>query len=170
MTSEKPTTLSRAHSITCDLGAAACVVVDGKILLVEEAAGKHASRWGAPKGYVNIDEYPMQAALRELKEECGIDGEIKGIIAVRETIRSGVPALFIAYLIHPENTDIVIDNEEISDFGWFDITEIESVNFISKTMKSIAKCALMDAPHMLCLDGSEQTKLPYYLHVQNSDF
>jgi ADP-ribose pyrophosphatase YjhB (NUDIX family) len=112
----------------------------------------------------------MQSALRELKEETGVDGDIKGIIAVRETIRSGMPALFIAYSIHPRTTDVTIDNEEISDFGWFDITEIESVNFISKTMKSIAKCALMKAPHMLCIDGSDEAKSPYYLHVQNSDF
>ena len=48
--------------------------------------------------------------------------------------------------------------------------EIESVKFISKTMKSIVKCALMNAPHMLCLDGSEEAKSPYYLHVQHSDF
>jgi hypothetical protein len=37
-------------------------------------------------------------------------------------------------------------------------------------MKSIAKCALMKAPHMLCIDGSDEAKSPYYLHVQNSDF
>jgi len=170
MTSKQPTTVFRAHSIPCDLGVAACVVIDGKILLVKEAVGKHAGRWGAPKGYANSDEHPMQSALRELKEECGIDGAIKGIIAVRETIRSDIPALFIAYSIHPETTDVTIDHEEISDFGWFDMTEIESVNFISKTMKSIAKCALMNTPHMLCLDGSEEAKSPYYLHVQNSDF
>ena len=112
----------------------------------------------------------MQSALRELKEECGIDGVIKGIIAVRETIRSGIPALFIAYSINPKTTDVTIDKEEISDYGWFDITEIESVKFISKTMKSIVKCALLKAPHMLCLDGSEEAKSPYYLHVQHSVF
>ena len=170
MTPEQPITALRAHLISCDLGVAACVVNDDKILLVKEAAGKHAGLWGAPKGYANSDEYPMQSALRELKEECGVDGDIKGIIAVRETIRSGMPALFIAYSIHPKTTDVTIDNEEISDFGWFDITEIESVKFISKTMKSIVECALMNAPHMLCIDGSEEAKSPYYLHVQHSDF
>ena len=117
MTSKQPTTVFRAHSISCDLGVAACVVIDDKILLVKEAVGKHAGRWGAPKGYANSDEHPMQSALRELKEECGIDGAIKGIIAVRETIRSDIPALFIAYSIHPETTDVTIDHEEISDFG-----------------------------------------------------
>ena len=169
MMPEQPATAFRAHFISCDLGVAACVVNDDKILLVKEASGKHAGLWGAPKGYANSDEHPMQSALRELKEECGIDGHIKGIIAMRETIRSGMPALFIAYSIHPKTTDVTIDNEEISDFGWFDITEIESVNFISKTMKSIAKCALMNSPHMLCLDGSKEAKSPYYLHIQDHD-
>ena len=105
MTSKEPTTDFRAHSISCDLGVAACVVIDDKILLVKEAVGKHAGRWGAPKGYANSDEHPMQSALRELKEECGIDGAIKGIIAVRETIRSDIPALFIGQL--PERCPLV---------------------------------------------------------------
>ena len=97
MTPEQPNTTLRSYLISCDMGVAACVVNDDKVLLVKEAAGKHAGLWGAPKGYTNSDEYPMQSALRELKEETGVDGDIKGIIAVRETIRSGMPALFIAY-------------------------------------------------------------------------
>ena len=113
MTPERPTPTLRAHSICCYLGVAACGVNDGKILLGKEAAGKHAGLWGAPKGYADSNEYPMQSALRELKEECGIDGVIKGIIAVRETIRSGMPALFIAYSINPKTTDVKTHNNQI---------------------------------------------------------
>ena len=165
MTTRQPSTVSRTHSISCDLGVAACVVIDGKILLVKEAAGKHAGFWGTPKGYVNQGESPIQAVLRELKEECDIAGAVKGIIAVRETVRSDMSAILIAYSIYSETTDVSIDNEEIADYGWFDINDIESVAFLSKTMKSIVKCALMNTPPMLCLNGSNERKTPYYLHI-----
>ena len=60
MTSKEPTTVFRAHSISCDLGVAACVVIDDKILLVKEAVGKHAGRWGAPKGYADSDGFSIE--------------------------------------------------------------------------------------------------------------
>ena len=100
-----------------------------------------------------------------MKEECDIAGAVKGIIAVRETVRSDMSAIFIAYSIYSETTDVSIDNEEIADYGWFDINDIESVAFLSKTMKSIVKCALMNTPPMLCLNGSNERKTPYYLHI-----
>ena len=50
--------------ILCDLGVASRVIADGKILLVQEAHGRHQGRWGFPKGHVEANESPEAAALR----------------------------------------------------------------------------------------------------------
>ena len=48
------------------------VVNDGRFLLLHYDAG----HWDFPKGHIEKDESPEEAALRELKEETGISAEI----------------------------------------------------------------------------------------------
>ena len=58
------------HTVECDVGVAAIVRKARSILLVKEAHGRYKNCWGFPKGYVNENELPSEAALRELYEEC----------------------------------------------------------------------------------------------------
>ena len=83
--------------IPLDLGVAAIVLRDSKILLVQEAKGPHEGQWGLPKGYVNPGELPASAVVRELHEECGINGTVTGICGVRECVRNELARIFIAY-------------------------------------------------------------------------
>lgn len=53
---------------------------DGKVLLVKRLYDPHMGDWALPAGFVEIDEGPVQAALRELTEETGLIGRITGII------------------------------------------------------------------------------------------
>jgi len=50
---------------------------DGKFLLVQEVASRG---WWLPGGRINKDEDLIQAAIRETKEESGIDAKITGIL------------------------------------------------------------------------------------------
>ena len=59
--------------VSTDLGVAAAVVADHKLLIVQEKNGIHAGKWGLPKGYVDEAELPEHAAIRELKEETGLN-------------------------------------------------------------------------------------------------
>ena len=48
------------RSNLCDLGVAACVVNNGRILLIKESKGPHSSKWGVPKGLVESGELPAR--------------------------------------------------------------------------------------------------------------
>ena len=130
------------RAITTDLGVAACIVKENKILLVKESRGSKAGLWGMPKGAVDEGEAPAKAVLRELREECGIEGEVIGLIAVRERVESQIPGMFLAYSVKINENEIKIDHDEISDYGWFLISEFEDINWISEAMENIAKSAI----------------------------
>lgn len=51
---------------------------DGKMLLVKQYRhGPNANTWEAPAGLIEIDEKPIDAADRELIEECGMSAEFQ---------------------------------------------------------------------------------------------
>ena len=78
------------RAIPTDLGVAACVVKDSKILLVKESRGSKAGFWGMPKGAVDQGESPATAVLREWREECGLGGQGVGLVASRERVDNGI--------------------------------------------------------------------------------
>lgn len=53
-----------------------------EILLVKRGVEPGRGKWALPSGFIEIDETPELACLRELKEETGLDGEIIRLIGV----------------------------------------------------------------------------------------
>jgi ADP-ribose pyrophosphatase YjhB (NUDIX family) len=130
------------RSVNTDLGVAACVVNENKILLVKESRGTSEGLWGMPKGAVDQGEAPTKAVIRELKEECGIDGDVVGLIAIRERINKNIPGIFLAYSVVVQDEKIKIDPDEISDYGWFEQSDFENIDWISQAMRDIAESSL----------------------------
>ena len=52
---------------------------DGRILIVKPT---YKDSWDVPGGYVNAGETPHHAAVREVKEELGIDVELRSTLVV----------------------------------------------------------------------------------------
>jgi 8-oxo-dGTP diphosphatase len=55
---------------------------EGGILLVRRGVEPGLGLWGLPSGFIEIEETPEQACLRELEEETGLRGEIAGLLGV----------------------------------------------------------------------------------------
>ncbi|MAV60469.1 MAG: hypothetical protein CMA13_04120 [Euryarchaeota archaeon] len=150
------------RAIPTDLGVAACVVKDSKILLVKESRGSKAGFWGMPKGAVDQGESPAKAVLRELREECGIGGKVLGLIAIRERVNNGIPGIFIAYSVTIDEYEIKIDPNEISEYGWFSISEFDNIKWISQAMRDIASSSL-DGKILNLTDYSSERKEHYFV-------
>lgn len=94
------------------------VVVEerGRYLMVQEKQEKCYGQWNWPAGHVDEGETVEQGAIREAKEEVGIDvelGEKIGEWVDRDGERTRV--LFAATRV---NGDVVIRNDEILGAAW----------------------------------------------------
>ncbi len=150
--------------VTTDLGVAACLVEKNKILLVKEGKGPQNGLWGLPKGSVDEGELPQLAVKRELREECGIDVEVQGLVGLRECLIKETPAIFIAYLVNSINPVIEIDNDEITDYGWFELQDFETLSWISEAMKELAKKSVTNYDGEM-IDYTEKRGRNYFLYL-----
>ncbi|MBF26542.1 MAG: hypothetical protein CMA98_01940 [Euryarchaeota archaeon] len=150
--------------IKTDLGVAACLIEKNKILLVKEAKGPQKSLWGLPKGSVDDGELPQLAIKRELREECGIDADIRGLVGIRECLIKQTPAIFLAYLVDSKNPIVNICNDEIADYGWYDVNDFQTLSWISEAMKEIAEKALTNYEGEM-IDYSEERGRGYFLYL-----
>ena len=72
------------------LGAYAVVRRGDTVLLTRiSARGFHTGSWTLPGGGVRHGESPRTAVLRELREECGVDGTVGELVAVHDEHFSG---------------------------------------------------------------------------------
>lgn len=72
---------------TPKLDTRAAIFRDGKILLVKEKAGV----WSLPGGWVDVNQSVKQNAIKEVKEEAGLDVEVVRLIAVQDRSLHNLP-------------------------------------------------------------------------------
>jgi len=90
--------------------------------------------WGFPKGHIDPGETEKEAALREIKEETGLNN-LRHIDEFREELvykavsnreaskESIIEKSTVYFLCESKTKDIIVDTDEITDFKWLNIQE-----------------------------------------------
>ncbi|MDG6985409.1 MAG: NUDIX domain-containing protein [Nitrososphaerota archaeon] len=129
------------------LGAGTVVHRRGKMLVVKRARDPNVGMWAFPGGRVEVGESPMDAALRETREEVGLVVESEGLFDVVTYFGRGrkkLPGLphgsqvvVVDYLAKPTRGRVVL-NEESSDYRWVTPSELETL-YTTPQMRACAR-------------------------------
>ncbi|XP_058005957.1 nudix hydrolase 2 isoform X2 [Hevea brasiliensis] len=110
------------------VGIGAFVVNNNReVLVVHENSGrfKGTGVWKLPTGVVNEGEDICEAAIREVKEETGIEAEFVEILAFRQSHCSffGKSDLFFVCMLRPHSFDIHKQDSEVEAAQWMSIED-----------------------------------------------
>ena len=104
---------------------------EGKILIAKRNFAPGVNKWALPGGFVESNETPEIACLRELREETGLKGEIKRLIGIYlQKYREYGSILVIGYEITVSKCSLSL-NSELKDGKFLDKEELPVIPFLS---------------------------------------
>jgi 8-oxo-dGTP diphosphatase len=94
---------------------------DGRIVLVKRAIEPGYGKWVFPGGYVDRGEEVTMAAVREAREEAGLDVRINRLIGIYSY--AGRTPIIIVYAATMTGGELAVDEEGI-EVRWFEASAI----------------------------------------------
>ena len=90
---------------------------------------RHGTHWSFPKGHMEEGENEVQTALREVKEETGLDIDLEGDFrqSVEYYPKPNVKKQVVYFLGHARNDHVVRQEEEISEYKWCLLDEADTM-------------------------------------------
>src|SRR3954471_19124937 len=111
--------------VTPKVGVAAIVGNDqGELLLVQRA---DSGIWLYPTGWADVGYSPAEVAVKEVKEETGIECEVVRLVGVLDGLRLGftrVPMYLLQFHCRAVGGSLEPHPLECADVGWFSDTEL----------------------------------------------
>ncbi len=107
------------------VGTGVIIIKNSKVLLLYRG---DYGEWSIPGGKVEMNESGEACAVREIKEELGIDIKIKRFLCITEVFRPHwVSLVYEAEII--KGTPKIMEPEEHADLKWFDLDKIPKPHF-----------------------------------------
>jgi 8-oxo-dGTP diphosphatase len=100
----------------------------GRYLLVQEKKQKAYGLWNLPAGWVDDNESISDAAVREAREETGLNVQIIGDKPINTEELPGIHRTLYAYHAKIVSGELKVQEDEILAAGWFTLPEIQDLN------------------------------------------
>lgn len=113
---------------------AACVVLidnQQRILLVKRSVDPKKGQWCLPGGFIECGETTEQAALRELQEETGLNGQINALIGVTTSPGTLYKSILLVGYLVTHFSGLAQAGDDASDLAFFNRNDLPEIAFES---------------------------------------
>ena len=125
---------------TPKLDTRAAVFEDDRILLVQESGGL----WTLPGGWVDFDLSPTESAVKEVREEAGLEVRADRLIAVQDREKHNEPRYLYKicklFYLCTRLGGSFRPNSETTDSGYFSPEELPELDIAKTSEEQIAMC------------------------------
>lgn len=125
--------MSREYPDYPRVGVGAIVLHEGRVLLVKRGHAPGFGLWSVPGGLVDLGETSVDAARREVEEECGLKVRIAGLAGVLDRVTRDAEGrvryhwILVDYFAFPESDDAITAGSDAAEVRWVTIEEVEQL-------------------------------------------
>ena len=105
------------------------VVSDGRVLLVKRKFEPFRGRWVIPSGFVEWDEDVRKTAVRELKEETGLDVELGALYTVESCFDDPRGNTILILYMGKVTGGELVAGDDADDIGFFELDSPPPIAF-----------------------------------------
>ncbi len=99
------------------------LIIEGDRLLLGKRPGKSGQeRWATPSGYIEFGENFLATAIREAKEETGLEVEIAAILNVTDSLFPPDQHYLNIYLLARVTGGQLQSGDDMGELGWFPLS------------------------------------------------
>lgn len=125
------------------VGAGVLAIENGKVLLIKRGNEPNKGLWSIPGGMVRLGESPEEAAIREFKEETGLDAVIENLLGVfNVVVRDDHGRIKYHYVVIDYLGKVVggtlSPGSDVMDAKWFKIEELSEINTSVTVNKAVS--------------------------------
>ncbi|XP_050693380.1 uncharacterized protein LOC126984048 isoform X1 [Eriocheir sinensis] len=144
-----------AHNV---VGVGAFVVNDEDELLVVRERFYTRPHWKLPGGYVELKEDLGTAAIREVKEETGVEAEFVSLVAFRHVHGATFDCSDMYFIVHlrPTTSQIVMCKKELVACQWMKLEEYLSHPWVNDMNKFFAQRFIESRKNDVQLEASSE--------------
>jgi 8-oxo-dGTP diphosphatase len=130
------------------VGAGVVLIEAGKVLLVRRANPPRAGEWSLPGGKQIAGERIEATALRELREETGLEAELIGLVDVVDAIFKNEAGLLtrhyllVDFAARPAGGHLAAGSDAL-DAAWHPFPELARLGLWSETLRIIEEARKM---------------------------
>jgi mutator protein MutT len=119
------------------------VTWNNHVLLIQRGVDPMKGKWALPGGYMDAGEMPVDALVRELREEVGQEVEIGELLEIFPMAGPGVfnSGIVIAYqgIIDSEEAPPLLCDDDVCEAAWFLVDELPADLAFESTKKLLAQ-------------------------------
>lgn len=131
------------------VGVGAIVLHEGRVLLVKRGQAPALGLWSVPGGLVDVGETTVDAARREVEEECGLKVRVAGLVGVLDRITRDAAGrvryhwVLVDYLAFPESNDTITAGSDAAEVRWVTIDEVGRLPITEGLVDMIGRAATL---------------------------
>src|SRR5690349_8948823 len=126
------------------VGVGAIIIEDGQVLLIKRGHAPLAGEWSIPGGVLEVGETLREAAIREVREETGLEVEPADLLGVYDRVlrddagRTIYHYVLIDFLCRRISGEAHAASDAV-DLRWCTQKEVDSLSLASDTVEVIGK-------------------------------